>query len=78
MATERMLIPGVVKDGVIVPQAEVPLPEGMQVGIFLLPEGIPDELESELAAWDRAGEEAWNLIDEWEKEDTKPIQESMP
>ena len=33
MATDRMIIPGVVKDGLIVPQGHAPLPEGAQVGV---------------------------------------------
>jgi hypothetical protein len=67
MAAERIVIRGVVKNGAIVPQSVVRLPDGMQVGILLLPEGIPDELRTELDSWDRAGEEAWSLIDEWEQ-----------
>jgi hypothetical protein len=76
MATERMIIQGIVKDGVIIPEGEVPLPEGMQVGILLLSEAFPAELRTELEAWDRAGEEAWNLINEWEEEGIGPAQES--
>jgi hypothetical protein len=72
MATERMIIQGVVKDGVIIPRGEVPLPEGMQVGIFLPSEAFPDELRTELEAWNRAGEEAWNLINNWEEEGIEP------
>ena len=55
-------IRGVVKDGLIVPEGEIKLPEGTQVAI------IPtDDLELEMAAWERAGDEAWAMIDEWEK-----------
>jgi hypothetical protein len=76
MATERIIIQGIVKDGVIIPQGEVPLPEGMQVGIFLPSEALPAEFRAELEAWDRAGEEAWNLINDWEEEGIEPAQGS--
>ena len=35
MATERVVIPGIIKDGLVVPQGPVPLPEGSQVGIII-------------------------------------------
>jgi len=72
-----MIIQGVVKDGVVVPQGEVPLPEGMQVGILLPSQAFPDELRTELEAWDCAGEEAWDLISKWEEEEIEPLQESL-
>ena len=35
MATERVVIPGVIKNGLVVPQGHVPLPEGAQVEIVI-------------------------------------------
>lgn len=62
MSLPPTAIRGVVKGGLIVPEGEMKLPEGTSVAI------IPtDDLESEMAAWERAGDEAWALIDEWEK-----------
>ncbi|HTK75821.1 MAG TPA: hypothetical protein VL371_11230, partial [Gemmataceae bacterium] len=52
-------IRGVVRDGRIVPEGELKLPEGTPVAI------IPaNDFEAEMAAWERAGDEAWALIDE--------------
>jgi hypothetical protein len=36
--------------------------------VIVLPaENVPGELEAEFAAWERAGDEAWALIDPWEE-----------
>jgi len=62
MSLPSIAIRGVVRDGLIVPEGELKLPEGTPVAI------IPtDEFDAEMASWDRAGDEAWALIDEWEK-----------
>jgi hypothetical protein len=56
-------IAGVVKNGVVVPNA--PLPEGAYVEIHLegaSPE-VPPELQEELAAWQRAGANALELVE---------------
>ena len=71
METERVVIPGLVKNGLVVPQGSVPLPEEAQVEIVVcspLPELTP-ELRAEFDAWERAGDEAWALIDQWEQEE---------
>jgi len=71
MGTERVVIPGLVKNGVVVPQWPLPLPDGAQVEIVipsLSPELTP-ELRGEFDAWERAGDEAWALIDQWEREE---------
>jgi hypothetical protein len=69
MATDRVVIPGVVKNGLIVPQGHAPLPEGAQVEIVIPAPGLPPELRAEFDAWERAGDEAWALIDHWEQEE---------
>jgi len=59
---------GIVKDGVVVPQA--PLPEGTRVKIVLadsLP-GVPPELQAELEAWDRASADALELVERLARE----------
>ena len=68
MAAERTIVIGLVKNGVIVPQANVALPEGEYVEITY-PAAFTPELRAELAAWDKAGDEAWAMIDQWERED---------
>ncbi len=71
METERVVIPGLVKNGLVMPQGPLPLPEGARVEIVVtsLPPELTAELRGEFEAWDRAGDEAWALIDQWERED---------
>jgi hypothetical protein len=49
MATERVVIPGIVKNGIVVPQNDTPLPEGAHVDIILGPGEVPASLQAELA-----------------------------
>ena len=48
MATERFVIPGIVKNGVVVPQNDTPLPDGARVDILISPTDVTPALESEL------------------------------
>ena len=59
-------IPGIVRDGVIIPQIDARLLEGSHVEIRLHPGSVPAELAQEIAAWDLASDEAWDWIDEME------------
>jgi hypothetical protein len=68
MTTGRLVIPGVVKDGLVVPQGNTPLPEGASVEIVIVPPQEEPGLQAEFDAWDRAGDEAWAQIDQWERE----------
>jgi len=55
-------ITGVVKNGVVLPDA--PLPEGKQVEIRVNDEpDIPPELQEELAAWQRSSADALLLVE---------------
>jgi hypothetical protein len=59
---------GVVKGGLITPS--VPLPEGSPVEIRLCePLEMPPELQEELAAWQRAGANALELVERLISED---------
>ena len=69
MATERFVIPGIVKNGVVVPQNDTPLPDGVRVDILISPTDMTPELEAELDQWDKASDEAWAMIDRWEAEE---------
>jgi hypothetical protein len=69
MSVENRIIPGIVKNGVVVPQANSELPDGAHVNIVLQPAKMPQELKEELEAWQRAGDRAWQLIDKWEREE---------
>lgn len=66
---QQCSIPGIVKNGVIVPQIDHPLPEGSHVEIVLDARSLPRELTDEIAAWDRASDEAWQWIDEMESKE---------
>jgi predicted DNA-binding antitoxin AbrB/MazE fold protein len=69
METERLVVNGTIRGGVIIPETDVRLPEGTHVKIVIDAPTIPPELQSEFDAWARVGDEAWGLIDEWEKEE---------
>jgi len=68
MVTDRVVIPGIVKDGIVVLQNDVPFHNGVHVEIVIGPAEIAGELQAECAAWERASDEAWKMIGEWEKE----------
>jgi hypothetical protein len=69
MATERVIIPGIIQNGLVVPQGQVPLPEGAHVEIVISSADLEPDWRVEFDAWERAGDEAWAQIDEWERED---------
>lgn len=69
MATERLVIPGIVKNGIVVPQNDTPLPEGAHVDILIAPTDVTPALQAEFDQWERASDEAWTMIDQWETED---------
>jgi hypothetical protein len=67
MAGEHAVVPGIARNGVVVPQSEAPLPDGARVGIVLGPAQLTPELEAELAQWEAASDEAWSMIEPWEE-----------
>jgi len=69
MSTDSRIIPGIVKNGVVVPQTNSELPDGAHVNIVLQPAEMSQELKDELEAWQRAGDQAWQMIDKWEAEE---------
>ena len=69
MSIDIKIIPGIVQNGVVVPQASDELPDGAHVSIVLQPAEMPQELKEELEAWQRAGDQAWQMIDKWESEE---------
>lgn len=68
-------IRGWMKNGVIIPEPGTTIPDGTEVRMELVPEDerrpIPfsPEEQAEFEMWDRLSDEAWAMIDEWEKED---------
>jgi hypothetical protein len=69
MIPERVVIPGMVKNGVVVPQNDTPLPDGAHVEILLSPAEVPPALHSEWDRWEKASNEAWTMIDAWEADE---------
>lgn len=59
-------IPGIVRNGVVVPQIDQRLLEESHVEILLHPSPMPSQVAEEIAAWDLASDEAWDWIDEME------------
>ncbi len=69
MAVEQMIFPGIVKNGVVVPEGKAVLPDGAHVSILVTTSEIPPELQAETQAWERASDEAWRVIHQMEKEE---------
>jgi hypothetical protein len=63
-------IPGIVRDGVVVPQSDHRIPEGTHVEIRLDPGKIPSALRAEIEALDKASDETWTWIEAMESEPT--------
>lgn len=69
MSTTSIVVPGIVKGGMVMPQSDTSLPEGAHVDILLREPEITPELAAEMQLWESASDEAWALIDEWERDD---------
>lgn len=69
MSVEQIIIPGIVKNGLVVPQGGSPLPEGVHVNIVIAPSLLSPAERAEFAGWERASDEAWAHIDQWEREE---------
>lgn len=68
MATKMTIVPGIVKDGVVVPQERFQVPDGAHVSILVRPAVLtPELLRAELEQWEKASDEAWAMIDGWEE-----------
>lgn len=59
---------GTVKNGVVI-LTDVTLPEGTAVMVTLPEADVPVTMRQEFDTWDRAGNDAWNLIEQWEAEE---------
>lgn len=69
MSTTPTMIRGIVRGGVVLVDPAVELPEGAEVQITLAPIPFTPEERAEFEMWEKLGDEAWAMIDEWEKED---------
>jgi len=59
MPQKRFVVTGVVKGGVVIPERELPLPDGTLVDI-VFPQGygeLPSEFWEELEMWEQASDE---------------------
>lgn len=68
MGESSLLLRGVFRNGVIVPEPGTALPDGTAVAFRIAPEPFSPEEAAEFAGWEAIGDEAWAMIDEWEKE----------
>lgn len=70
MATEPIVIAGVVRNGVVVPQGDTPLPEGAQVSIVVPQPEPPAPAPAEGEVWEeKVGDLAPGETDQWEREE---------
>jgi hypothetical protein len=69
MPSNPRIIPGVVRNGVVVPEGDTTLPEGTRVEIVLPFIAITPELQAELSAPGQAGDDAGRTVDQWEREE---------
>lgn len=67
--SQQIGIPGIVRNGVVVPQSNQPLPEGTHVEIRLESAEVPSALLEEIRSWDCASDESWALIETMEADD---------
>lgn len=63
-----MTVIAVYENGVLRPQEPLALEEGAVVTLTLNGDVVTLGLQPEFESWDRAGDEAWAMIDEWEME----------
>jgi predicted DNA-binding antitoxin AbrB/MazE fold protein len=68
MSPQPITFEGVFKDGVLVPASPVKLPEGVTLTIAVFPPAMDPDLQAETADWERLSDEAWAMIDDWERE----------
>jgi len=67
--SQQFGIPGIVRNGVVVPQSVEPLPEGVHVEIRLEPGNLPATLRAEIESWEAASDESWKWIDDLESQE---------
>ncbi len=69
MAAEPVKVHGVVREGVIVLEAGVALPEGVPVLILVNPDDLPGDLHGSLAPPEAAAEAAGPGSEQWERQE---------
>ena len=69
MSPASACIRGTVRGGVVVFELPTVLPEGTEVEVKPRQLEFTPEEAAEFAGWEQIGDEAWAMIDEWEKEE---------
>jgi len=69
MSAARTTIRGVVRGGVVVFDLPTKLPEGTEVEVIVAPLPFTPEEQVEWETWKGLRDDAWAMIDPWEKEE---------
>lgn len=67
MSVDPIVLHGIVREGVIVPDLSVKLPEGIPVKILVAHEDLPTELLTELVGQESDGNGPGGPADQWER-----------
>ena len=71
MSAKPFALKGIVRDGVVVFESPTKLPEGTEVEVIVAPLPFTPEEQAEFDDWQGLRDDAWAMIDEWEKEDDR-------
>lgn len=69
MPSKPIVVKGVVRGGVVVFDPPTTFPEGTEVDVTIAPIPFTPEEQAEFTEWQNLRDDAWAMIDEWEKED---------
>jgi hypothetical protein len=69
MSAKPPILKGVVRDGVILFEAPYPLPDGTEVEITVTRHVFTAEEQAEFDAWDKLSDEAFQTIQDLERQD---------
>lgn len=69
MSAKAPTLKGVVRDGVVVFETPTKLAEGTEVEVVVAPLPFTPEEQADWEAWQGLRDDAWAMIDEWEKEE---------
>jgi hypothetical protein len=69
MSAKPPVLKGVIRDGVVVFESPTKLPEGTEVEVIVAPLPFTPEEQAEWEAWKGLHDDAWAMIDQWEKEE---------
>ncbi|MDY3556483.1 hypothetical protein R5W24_005649 [Gemmata sp. JC717] len=67
MSGKAPALKGVVRNGVVVFDGPIKLPDGTEVEVTVAPLPFTPEEQAEFEAWQGLRDDAWAMIDEWER-----------